>query len=160
MSIKSNVFYIDELDQIILEELQTNGRIRNVDLARRIHLSAPATYTRTKRLEDTGYIRHYSAILDREKLGYDMLCFVSISLQLNNCSEVSDFRERVSLMPEVMECYHITGEFNYLLKVAVRNRQELEHFMVNRLVPLQGVSRIDSSLVLSEVKSTIILPVL
>lgn len=159
MSNNRNGFNVDELDRIILEELQTNARIRNVDLARRINLSAPATYTRTKRLEDYGYIRNYSAILDREKMGYDMLCFVCISLQLNQCSEVADFREAVSSMPEVMECYHVTGEFDYLLKVAVRNRQELEHFMVNRLVPLAGVSRIHSSLVLSEVKSTIILPI-
>ena len=154
MSNHTNGFHVDELDRIILEELQTNGRITNAELARRINLSAPATYTRIKRLEEVGYIRNYTAILDREMMGYDMLCFVCISLLLNKCSEVSSFREMVSLMPEVMECYHVTGEFDYLLKVAVRNRRELEHFMVNRLVPLPGISRIHSSLVLSEVKST------
>lgn len=159
MSNRTNGFNVDEVDRIILEELQTNGRITNAELARRINLSAPATYTRIKRMEEVGYIRNYTAILDREKMGYDMLCFVCISLQFNKCSEVSNFRERVSMMPEVMECYHVTGEFDYLLKVAVCNRQELEHFMVNRLVPLPGVSRIHSSLVLSEVKSTITLPI-
>ena len=139
--------------------LQGNGRISNADLARRINLSPPATHARLKRLEQQGYIHHYVALLDRAKMGYDMLCFVNISLQIHQPEQVARFRAAVHEMPEVLECHHVTGEFDYLLKIAVRNRQELERFIMNRLTPVPGIARIYTSLVLTEVKGTTALPV-
>jgi DNA-binding Lrp family transcriptional regulator len=149
---------MNELDIAILRELQDDGRLSNVELARRINLSPPATHARIKRLEEQGLIRQYVALLDPVKVGYDMVCFVSISLQLHQSEELEAMRRRISRMPEVLECFHVTGEFDYLLKVVVRNRQELQHFVVERITPMPGVARIHTSLVLAEVKSTTSLP--
>ncbi len=149
---------LEEIDRQILEELQRNGRISNVELARRINLSPPAALARTKRLEEEGYIRDYTAILDRDRVGFDMLCFVSISLQMHQYSEVERFRGKIEEMPEVLECYHVTGEFDYLLKVVIQNRKDLERFVVKRLTPIPGVARIYTSMVLTELKSTTSLP--
>lgn len=154
----SQVLGLDELDIAILRELQDDGRISNVELARRVNLSPPATHARIKRLEEQGLIRQYVALLDPVKAGYDMVCFVSISLQIHRSEELEAMRRRISRMPEVLECYHVTGEFDYLLKIVVRNRQELQHFVVERITPLPGVARIYTSLVLTEVKSTTSLP--
>ncbi len=149
---------LDDLDKTILQLLQTDGRISNVELAHRISLSPPAIHARLKRLEQRGYIRQYVALLDREKFGYDMLCFIEVSLQLHQSEQVENFRQLMQQMPEVLECHHLTGEYDYLLKIIVRNRAELERFVVKRLTPIPGIARIHTSLVLSEVKQTTALP--
>jgi len=149
---------LDDLDKAILDELQHDGRISNAELARRINLSPPATHTRIRQLEQRGYIRQYVTLLDRERVGYDMLCFVNVSLARHQSEDVDRFRNAVADMPEVLECHHITGEFDYILKVVVHNRQGLENFLVNRLTPIPGLARIYTSLVLNEVKSITALP--
>ncbi|HEY54264.1 MAG TPA: Lrp/AsnC family transcriptional regulator [Caldilineae bacterium] len=149
---------LDELDKSILSILQRDGRISNADLARRISLSQPATHARLRRLEERGYIDSYVALLDREQVGFDMLCFVRVSLKRHQIEHVEQFRAAVQKMPEVMECHFVTGDFDYLLKVVVRNRKELERFLVRKLTPAPGVARVYTNLVLSEVKSTTTLP--
>lgn len=150
---------LDEVDAAILRRLQADGRLSNVELARSVNLSPPATHARLRRLEQQGFIRDYVALVDREKLGYDMLCFVNVSLQLHQFEAIERFYRAVADMPEVLECYHVTGEFDYLLKVAIHNRRDLERFIVKRLTPLPGVARIYTSLVLNEMKSTTAVPV-
>ncbi len=150
--------YLDDLDKAILHCLQTDGRMSNVDLAAQVNLSPPAVHARLKRLEGRGYVRHYVALLDREKVGYDMLCFIHVNLQLHQPEQVENFRQVIQQMPEVLECHHLTGEYDYLLKVVVHNRQDLERFVVKRLTPIPGIARIHTSLVLSEVKVTTALP--
>lgn len=149
---------LDPTDRLILHALQRDGRLTNVELARAIHLSPPATYARLRRLERDGYISQYTAIVDREKTGYDLLCFIHVSLQMHQLEQVENFRQATRQMPEVLECHHITGEYDYLLKVALRNRKDLERFLVDRLTPIPGVGRIHTSLVLTEVKATMALP--
>ncbi len=148
---------LDEVDTAILNALQADGRLTNLDLSRLIHLSPPATSVRLRRLEKEGYISRYTAVLDREKAGYDLLCFIHIGLQMHQFEQVEHFRALIQQMPEVLECHHITGEYDYLLKVALRNRKELERFAVDRLTPIPGVARIHTSLVFTEIKSTTIL---
>lgn len=150
--------HLHPLDVAILRELQSDGRISNVELARRVHLSPPATHARVKRLEKEGLIRQYGATLDREKAGFDLLCFIQITIQLHQPQQVEKFRTLVRQLPEVLECHHITGEYDYLLKVALRNRQDLERFVVKQLTPIPGVARIHTSLVLSEIKAVAALP--
>lgn len=157
-----NNFYengLDELDIAILHVLQHSGRIRNIELAKQINLSPPATHIRIKRLEQRGYIRDYVTRLDWAKMGFDMTCFIQINLQTHQPEVVDNFRMRVRELPEVLECHHVTGESDYLLKVAIRNRKDLEHFVVERLTPISGVARIHTSIALSEIKSTTALPV-
>lgn len=149
---------LDDLDLLILNELQTDGRASNVELARRVGLSTSATHTRIKRLEQQGYIERYVALLDWRQAGYDMLCFINVSLQMHQPDQVANFKKAVQAMPEVLECYHVTGEFDYLLKVAIRNREDLERFVLHRMTPVSGIARIHTSLVLSAVKSTTALP--
>lgn len=149
---------LDALDRLILQELQVNGRISYVELAPRVNLSPPAIHNRMKRLEQNGYIRCYVALLDWKQMGYDMLCFISISLQMHQPSSVAHFRAMIQEMPEVLECHHVTGEFDYLLKVAIRDRSDLERFVVDRLTPVPGIARIYTSLTLTEVKNSTALP--
>jgi Lrp/AsnC family transcriptional regulator, leucine-responsive regulatory protein len=149
---------LDKVDKSMLRALQVDGRLSNVELARKISLSPPATHTRLRRLEKDGYIRQYTAVVDREKAGYDLLCFIHISLQMHQVTQVEKFREATRKMPEVLECHHITGEYDYLLKVVLRNRKDLERFVVDKLTPIPGVARIHTSLVFTEVKSTMALP--
>ncbi len=150
---------LDETDHIILRLMQENGRISNANLARETGLSPAAMHARLKRLETRGYIQGYTAILDREKMGYDLLCFISVRLQLHQPEEVEHFRSVIRQMSEVMECHHITGEYDYLLKVAFRSRKELEQFVLDKLTPIKGIAHIHTSVVLNELKSTTILPV-
>lgn len=149
---------LDDVDKRLLRALQVDGRLSNVELARAVHLSPPATHARLRRLEKEGYIRQYAAVVSREKTGYDLLCFIHVSLQMHQLEQVEKFREATRQMPEVLECHHITGEYDYLLKVALRNRKDLERFLVDRLTPIPGVGRIHTSLVLTEVKATMALP--
>lgn len=156
-SVKNNS-HLDDLDRAILNELQHNSSISNVELARRVDLSPPAVHARIKRLEQLGYIRQYVALLDREKMGYEMLCLVQVSLQVHQPEAVEHFRLCVSAMPEVLECFHVTGNYDYVLKVAFRNQKDLQQFLMNKLTPIPGIAHIHTSLVLTEVKSTTILP--
>jgi Lrp/AsnC family leucine-responsive transcriptional regulator len=150
---------LDDIDRAILRELQADGRISNLDLSRRIDLSPPATHGRVRRLERKGLIRSYVAIVDREQAGFDLLCFVSIGMQVHQYQHIERFRALIQEMPEVLECHHLTGEYDYLLKVALKNRRDLERFVVEKLTPIPGVARIHTSLALSEVKMTTSLPI-
>ena len=150
---------LDETDKTILRLLQVDGRVSNAEIARRVGLSAPATHARVKRLEETGVVRQYSTLLDREAIGYDMVCFINVSLQLHQFDAIERFKDLVRDMPEVLECHHITGEFDYLLKAVFRNRDELQEFVVNKLTPIPGMARINTSLALIEIKATQQLPI-
>ncbi|MDX1413253.1 MAG: Lrp/AsnC family transcriptional regulator [Candidatus Promineifilaceae bacterium] len=149
---------LNETDIAILEEVQRDGRISNVELANRIELSQAATHARLKRLQRRGYIRDTVALLDQERMGFDMTCFVNISLRMHGPKELANFRASVQEIPQVLECYHVTGEFDYLLKIVVRNRQELQRFVEHQLTPIPGIARIYTSLVLDEIKRTTALP--
>lgn len=149
---------LDDYDRAILLALQQDGRIANAELARRLNLSPPAIHARLRHLEEVGLITRYAALLDREKLGFDLLCFVNISLQRHTREHVDLFRQRIQEIPQVLECHHVTGEYDYLLKVVVRNRKELEHLLMEELTPIPGVAHIHTSLVLNEVKTATALP--
>ena len=149
---------MDNVDKIILQELQENARISNADLARRAGLSPSAILTRVKRLEEQGYISQYVAQLNRQKVGYDMLCFVGVSLQRHELAQVTEFDEAIQNIPEVLECHHVTGDYDYLLKIVAKNTADLEQFLIHVLTPVRGVARIHTSVVLSEVKASATLP--
>ena len=150
---------LDGTDKAILRLLQADGRVSNAEVARQVGLSAPATHARVRRLEQAGVIRQHATLLDREAMGFDMVCFLNVSLQLHQYEAIERFKELVQDMPEVLECHHITGEFDYLLKAVFRNRDELQEFVVNKLTPIPGMARINTSLVLIEIKATQQLPI-
>ncbi len=149
---------LDDTDKAMLGVLQVQGDISNVELAKRVNLSQPATHARRKRLEEQGYIRCYVALVDRELAGFDLLCFIHITMQMNQQDQIQKYMAEIRIMPEVLECHHITGEYDYLLKAVVRNRHELERFVNGKLTSLPGIARIHTSLVFTEVKATTALP--
>lgn len=149
---------LDPTDLSILSELQADSSLSNVELARRVNLSPPATHTRVKRLEQLGYIQQYAALLNREKLGYDLLCFITVSLQSHQTTTTSNFRRAVQQMPEVLECYQVTGDYDYILKVVIRNRDDLRRFLMDQLTAIEGVAQIYTRIALDDLKSTTVLP--
>jgi DNA-binding Lrp family transcriptional regulator len=149
---------LDDKDKALLGYLQGDARITSTELAKRVDLSPPGLQKRVRKLEEQGVIQGYRTLLNREALGFDMLCFVQVTLQRHQPEAIQKFRIQVQSMSEVMECYHLTGEYDYLLKIIVRNRKHLEHFLVNKLTPLNGMDKIRTSLVLNEIKATTEVP--
>jgi DNA-binding Lrp family transcriptional regulator len=149
---------LDGKDRLLLQHLQSNARITNTELARRVDLSPPGLQRRLRRLEEIGVIDQYVTLLNREAIGFDMTCFVQVTLRRHEPEAIRIFRKMVQSMPEIMECHHVTGEYDYLLKVVVQNRQHLERFLVEELTPVRGMDKIRTSLVLREIKATTEIP--
>ena len=150
---------LDDVDRILLNHLQENARITNAELARRVELSPPGLQKRVRKLEEAGVIDQYATILNPEMVGYDMICFVQITLVRHKSEFLKNFMEVLQDIPEVLEAYHITGEFDYLLKVVIRNRKHLEIFILETLSPLPGMDKVRTSLVLNKIKSTTAVPI-
>lgn len=150
---------LDDLDLELLKRLQADASASKADLGRQLNLSQPAIHHRIKRLEGRGYILRYVALLDRELLGLDLMCFVQVSVQRHHRDHIVAFEQAVLAMPEVLDCHHMTGEFDFLLKVVVPNRRALETLLVERLSTLPGVTHLQTSVVLSEVKHVTALPI-
>ena len=144
---------LDELDRAILRIVQARANVNNAELARLINLSPPATHARLRRLEKDGYIRGYTAVLDRDKLGYGLTVFVQVSLRAHQNDVEDAIGAVVAQLPEILECYQVTGQSDYLMKVALRDRKHLEEFLNARLTPMLKDARIQTSVVLAEIKA-------
>ena len=151
--------YLDETDYEILRLLQANGRITNADLAKKVDLSPPSVLQRVRALEKAGLIRGYFAHLDAERLGLKITAWVQISLSLHQEQAIERFRRAVSDLPEVQECYHVSGDSDFLLKVTVRDMKQYEGFIRERLARIKGVGKIQSSFVYATNKHSSQLPI-
>ena len=149
---------LDDLDREVLHALQEDGRISNAELAKRVGLSRAATHARVRKLEQLGVIARYTAIVDPEAVGFELICVIGIAMALHSQDNIARARKAIAEMPEVLECYHVTGDFDYILKVAVRSRADLQRFILDRLTPVPGIARVNTSLVLGIEKSTTALP--
>jgi DNA-binding Lrp family transcriptional regulator len=149
---------LDELDRRLLLELQDNARVSSAELARRFDLSGPGLQKRLRRLEQQGVIRRYATLVSREAVGLDLLCFVHVMLAHHRPNSLKQFPDRVRRLPEVLECHYLTGEVDYLLKVVVANHDHLERFLFEKLMKVDGVDRIRTSIVLKEIKVSTSLP--
>jgi Lrp/AsnC family leucine-responsive transcriptional regulator len=149
---------LDEVDIQILAILQSDGRITNADLAKKVNLSPPSVLQRVRTLEQHGLIRGYVALLDAERLGYRITALAMISLSLHQEQPIERFRKAIQEIPEVLECYHVSGEFDYLLKIVVRDIRGYESLVRERLSKIKGVGQIRTSFVLNQTKSTTRLP--
>ncbi|WP_282142392.1 Lrp/AsnC family transcriptional regulator [Cytobacillus oceanisediminis] len=148
---------LDHLDIKILDLLQKDARISNLELSKKVNLSAPAVHARIKRLEAEGYIQKHVAILSHEKLGFDLLCFVFMSTNMHQAEKLESLEKTLESMKEVLECHCLTGEYDYLLKVACKDRKGLEMF-IRKLNEL-GITKIQTSLALREIKDSTVLPI-
>lgn len=131
----------------------------NAQIAEETSLSPASTLERVKKLEKAGIIDRYVALVEPETLGLKTTAFVSISLAKHTNEEVSRFRDAVSHMPEVLECYHITGDDDYLLKILVADIKAYEDFILNRLTTIPNVGKIRTSITLSTVKRETAVPI-
>ncbi len=148
---------LDGIDLNLLDLLQKNAQLSNAELAKLVNLSPPATHARIKRLEKEGFIDKQVAILNHNKLGFDLLCYISISTNIHQEEAIAELEDVLSRMEEILECHCLTGEYDYLLKVANKDTRGLESFIkkLNKL----GISKINTSLALREIKSSTVLPI-
>jgi Lrp/AsnC family leucine-responsive transcriptional regulator len=149
---------MDRYDRQILEALQEDGRISNKQLAERVSLSESACLRRVRALEDEGTIQRYVAMLNQEKIGVPGDVLVHIGLHREEQSELAAFEEAVRQIPEVMECYLMTGEFDYLLRVVVADMADFERIHKEELTRLPGVARVNSSVAIRKVLKRTALP--
>ena len=149
---------MDKYDRAILEALQKDGRISNVQLAARVNLSESACLRRVRALEDEGYIDRYVALVNQSRVGLGGNVLVHIGLHREEQSELAAFEAAVRNIPEVMECYLMTGEFDYLLRVVVADMADFERLHKEALTRLPGVARVNSSVAIRTVQKKTELP--
>ena len=151
---------LDRTDRQILNCLQSDGRISNVDLARKVNLTATPCIERVKRLERQGYIRGYTAPLDPELVDASLLVFVEIDLSHNSPDAFKRFREEAQRLPEIMDCHLVSGNFDYLIKARVRDMKAYRKLLGEKILSLPGINTSRSYVVMEEVKETTHLPLL
>ena len=149
---------IDSTDLRILTELQNDSSLTNIELARRVHLSPSPCLTRVKSLEAAGVITRYVALVNPKHLGLTLSVFISISLKEQSKSALAEFEQRIAEHDEVMECYLMTGDSDYLIRVAVTDISALEKFILDQLSPISGIEKIRSSFALKQVRYKTALP--
>lgn len=150
---------LDATDARILETLQEEGRITNAELAQRIGLSPGATLARVSKLEASGLICGYTAIMNRQALGLPVTAFVAVILRSHGRQESADFLEAVKSLPQVMECHHIAGDEDYLLKVVASDPTDFETFVLDELTSIPAVQRVKTTFVLSSPKVSTVIPI-
>jgi len=149
---------LDATDLRILRVLQDDSSLTNVELARRVHLSPSPCLARVKALETAGVIQRYVALADAKLLGLGLNVFINISLKSQSRETLAEFEQRIADHEEVMECYLMTGDSDYLIRVAVADIEALERFILNQLTPIPGVEKIRSSFALKQVRYKTALP--
>ncbi len=149
---------LDRYDKSILTALQTDGRMSNVQLAQRVNLSESACLRRVRTLEEAGMIDRYVALVNQARAGVPGNVFVFIALQREVESELAAFEAAIRDIPEVMECFLMTGEFDYLLRVVVADMADFERLHRDSLTRLPGVARVNSSVAIRTVQKKTELP--
>jgi DNA-binding Lrp family transcriptional regulator len=150
---------LDAIDRLILQELQASGKLSNVELAQRVHLSPSACLRRVKQLEDAGVIAQYVALLNPKAIGQHGTSFTIINLENMSNGLLHAFEQAVRDEPQVLDCYYVAGSNDYLIRFSYRDAEDLERFHTEVLMRLPGVERSNSMLVLRTVKKTTALPV-
>jgi DNA-binding Lrp family transcriptional regulator len=137
---------LDEIDRRILRDLQDDGRMTNVELARRVGISAPPCLRRVRALEEAGYIRGYHADLDPMALGYNITVFAQVGLSSQAEHDLAAFESLVRSWPEVRECHMLAGETDFLLKIVAEDWEAYQKFITSKLTPAPNVSHVKSAL--------------
>lgn len=150
---------LDRYDNLILQTLQKNGRATNVELSEQVNLSPPQCFRRVRRLETEGIIRAYRAQVDPAALGLGVVAFVNINIERDQFKHVRELENAIRQFPEIIECYTISGDFDYLLKVVATDLKSLSNFLTDRLMQVPGVSGVRSMVCLEEIKPSAPLPV-
>ena len=139
---------LDEIDLRILRDLQENGKITNVELARRVGISAPPCLRRVRALEEAGFITGYHAEVEPAKLGYNVTVFAQVGLDSQSESELSAFEELVRSWPEVRDCHKLAGEADFILRIVAQDWETYQKFVTEKLTPAPNVANVNSALTL------------
>lgn len=150
---------MDVYDRNILRHLQQDGRMSNLSLAERIHLSAPQTLRRVRTLEEKGVIRAYVAQVAPEALGLGVMAFVNLSLDREQFRNVREVERQLKAFPEIIECHTISGDFDYILKVVAHDLKSLSQFLTDTLMQVPGVASLRSMICMEEIKPVSGLPI-
>ncbi len=145
---------MDAIDKQLLALLQENSRRTTKELSSKLGLSATAVYERVRKLEKSGAIKKYVALLEKNKIGKGFVVFCHIKLLQHSRDFLTRFEREVTKLDEVLECYHVSGDYDYILKVCVENMEAYREFMVTKLTTLQHIGSTHSTFMISEVKST------
>lgn len=151
---KASDHKLDRTDKRILQELQQNGRISNVELARRVNLSATPCLERVRRLEQAGFVRDYVAVLDPHRLDVGLLLYVEVTLDRTTPDVFERFKEAIAARPEVQECHMVAGGFDYLVKIRVPDMQAYRSFLGEGLTAAPGVRETHTYVVMEEIKES------
>ncbi len=143
---------LDKIDRRLLAELQAEGRVTNVDLARRVGLTAPPCLRRVRSLEEDGVIRGYHADLDASKLGFAITVFAMVSLRSQAEEDLKAFEDHIAELDEVRECHMLNGEIDFILKIVSRDLQSFQEFLTSKLTPAPNVASVKTSLTIRTAK--------
>lgn len=143
---------LDKTDIEILKHLQKDAYISHKALAAKLHKSVTPIHIRIKRLEDEGYLKGYVALVDHTKIGRSLIAYTQVQLKVHSQDALKSFKDEVIELTEVMECYHMTGAFDFLLRIAIADMSEYNHLLMEKLSKLPDVGTMQSFFVMSEDK--------
>lgn len=143
---------LDQKDIQILDLLQNDAKITQKELAHEVGISITPVFERVKKLENEGIIKNYTAIVDTQKLGYNTFVYCGIKLKEHIDKKIENFQNQVIKLPEVLECNHLTGEFDYLLKVQVKSIEDYQKFLTGKLASIDNIFNVQSYFVLKQLK--------
>lgn len=146
---------LDKTDKLILKLLQSDCMLNTKQIADKVGLTITPVHERIKRLEKSGVIEKYVALLNKEKVGKSLVVFCHVSLQLHSRIQLKKFEQSIVKFEEVMECYHSAGTFDYLMKVITIDMQSYQQFLTNKLAALENISHVQSSFVMTEIKNKV-----
>jgi len=149
---------LDRIDRRILEHLQGHGRASNLELAEAASLSPAQCHRRHRRLEEQGFIARYETRLNAARLGLSVVAFIHVAMEKGHIRDLKKFTDVIVDLPEIVECYSVTGDFDYVIKVVAHDLKSLSQFLMDKLIRLPGVSSVRSSVCLDEIKCTSALP--
>jgi Lrp/AsnC family transcriptional regulator, leucine-responsive regulatory protein len=149
---------LDSIDRKILELLQADSNITNAQLAQEVGLSPAPTLERVKKLETQGVIKSYHAVVDMASVGLGVCTFVTVSLKGHNKDNIEKFSKAISRIPEVVECHHVTGQADFILKVVASDIPAYQNLMLEKVTNIEGVDNMQSTIILSTFKDSRVLP--
>jgi len=150
---------LDRYDRQIIATLQADGRISNQQLADQVGLSTAACWRRVKALDESGVLKQYTTIVDPQALGYDLCVLIMVSLIRHQQGHAEEFQAAVKEFPEVLQCYAVTGDADYVLRVVIQNMAAYDQFLNEKIFALPGVSQVKSNFALREIKNDTAIPV-
>lgn len=150
---------LDDIDIKILRELQQNAKLTVKELADKVHLSASPTFERQKRLEREGYIENYVAVVNPKRMGNSIIALCNIKLKQHSSSLSRAFMEAVRGIEEVSECYNTSGDYDFMMKIYVRDMEHYQEFVLNKLGKIDSIGSLHSIFVIGEVKNTHKIPI-